>query len=92
MSQLCDFNKTEESQCQKCQAFKSFDTENKFLNPIQMCSQNKHNSIYGQMNRSSKISDNHRQGDKQMNRLKREFISLRTKLVKSFNWGKINAS
>ena len=40
MSQLCDFNKTEESQCQKCQAFKSFDTENKFLNPNWMCGQN----------------------------------------------------
>ena len=38
-----------------------------------------------------KTCDNYRQRDKQINRLKRENISLRTKLVKSFNWGKINA-
>ena len=31
LSQLFDFNKTLESQWQKCQACKSFDAENKFL-------------------------------------------------------------
>ena len=37
------------------------------------------------------ICHNHRQRDKQINRLKREHISLRQKFVISFNWGKINA-
>ena len=40
---------------------------------------------------TQKTCDNHRQRNKQINRLKREPISLRTKLVISFNWGKINA-
>ena len=40
---------------------------------------------------TSKTCDNHRQRDKQINKLKREDISLRTKLVIFFNWGKINA-
>ena len=35
-----------------------------------------------------KVTD---KNDKQINRLKREHISLRTKLVISFNQGKINA-
>ena len=36
--------------------------------------------------------NNHRQRDKHINRLKREHISLRTKLVISFDRGKIKKS
>ena len=46
------------------------------------------------VNKTPKTCDNHRQRDKQtefINREKRDHISLRTKLVISFNWGKINA-
>ena len=47
------------------------------------------NPIYGQMDglvlMNPKTCDNHKQRDRQINRLK----CLRTKLVISFNWGKI---
>ena len=37
-TKLCDHDK--ENWCQYPQAYESLDTENKFLNPIWMCSQN----------------------------------------------------